>query len=76
MNHKQILVLATLIPEYAHAYIGPGAGLGAVATLVAIILGTLMLIVGFLWFPLKRVLTKRKERSAEEHRPSSTDEEQ
>ena len=54
---------AVIVPlsTSAFAYIGPGAGLGAVATLVAIVLGLLLLVVGFLWYPLKRMLKKRRQ---------------
>ncbi|WP_254428500.1 hypothetical protein [Ruegeria atlantica] len=44
----------------AHAYIGPGAGLGAVAVTIAVVLGGLFLIVGLVWFPLKRLLRGKK----------------
>ncbi|NOD95228.1 hypothetical protein GS636_20720 [Ruegeria sp. HKCCD4884] len=52
--------LLLLLASPAHAYIGPGAGLGALFTLIAIILGAVLLIVGFLWYPIKRALRKRK----------------
>lgn len=42
----------------ALAYIGPGAGLGALAVTVAVGLGVLFLIVGLVWYPLKRMLGK------------------
>lgn len=54
------VVLLLLLATPAHAYIGPGAGLGALFTLIAIILGGLFLVIGFVWFPLKRALKKRK----------------
>jgi len=55
------LVILAAAPTSAFAYIGPGAGLGAIATFVAIILGLLLLIVGFLWYPMKRMLKKRRQ---------------
>ena len=58
-----VMELATA-PTPPLAYIGPGAGLGAIATLIAITLGVLLLIVGFVWYPLKRFL-KRKKTSGE-----------
>jgi hypothetical protein len=42
------------------AYIGPGAGLGAIALTVGLVLGVALLLVGFLWYPLKRILWKNK----------------
>ncbi len=60
MRYQIVLAILVLSPGHAFAYIGPGVGLGAIATLLAITLGIILLIVGFLWFPLKRALNKRK----------------
>lgn len=48
----------------AAAYIGPGAGLGAIAVTVALILGVLLLIAGLVWFPLKRMFKGRTRKGA------------
>lgn len=45
----------------AVAYVGPGAGLTAIGTMVAVILAILLALVGFVWYPLKRLLHKRRE---------------
>ncbi len=50
-------------PQLAHAYIGPGAGLSAIGTLVALIGAVLLAIVGFIWYPLKRLLRKNSKTS-------------
>lgn len=55
------LLLASFLPLTASAYIGPGAGLGAIVVTVAVILGVLLLLVGFLWYPLKRLVSGRKK---------------
>ena len=55
------LVVLMLVPTSAFAYIGPGVGLGAITTFIAIALGLLLLGVGFLWYPLKRMLKKRQK---------------
>jgi hypothetical protein len=47
------------LPLAAHAYVGPGAGLSAIGTLVALLGAVLLAIVGFLWYPLKRLLRGR-----------------
>ena len=44
-----------LVPAEAQAYIGPGAGLAAIGTLIAIIAAIFFTIVGFVWYPLKRL---------------------
>jgi hypothetical protein len=49
-------VLAVLMPVPALAYIGPGAGLGAIAVTAALLLGVLLLVIGLIWYPLKRFL--------------------
>lgn len=55
-----------LLPDPAAAYIGPGAGIGAIATFLALIAAVLLAIVGFLWYPLKRLLKGRKATEAED----------
>jgi len=48
-------------PNQASAYIGPGTGLSAIGALIAVVLGVLIAIFGFLWYPLKRILKKKDE---------------
>lgn len=48
----------------AAAYIGPGLGTGTIAAVLGILAGILMLVVGALWYPLKRLV--RKMRSKEQ----------
>ena len=58
-----ILTLGLLLPGIADAYVGPGAGLGAIGTVLALIGAVLLAILGFLWYPIKRLLAKRRGRS-------------
>jgi hypothetical protein len=44
----------------AFAYLGPGAGLAAIGAFLALILGVIVAFFGFLWYPVKRVLRRRK----------------
>lgn len=55
-----VALSAMLAPVPALAYIGPGAGLGVIGTVVALIGAVLLAIVGFVWYPVKRMLKKRK----------------
>ena len=56
-----ILVLAALLlPGTASAYIGPGAGLSAIGSLLALIGAVLLAIVGFVWYPVRRLLRRGK----------------
>ncbi len=41
------------------AYIGPGAGLGALLVTIALLLGVVLLVVGLVWYPLKRMMKGR-----------------
>lgn len=43
------------------AYIGPGAGLGAILLAVALGLGVLLLLAGLVWYPLKRLFRSGSE---------------
>ena len=58
------LTFGSILPSPALAYIGPGAGLGAIAFTVALALGVLLLLVGLVWFPLKRLLKGSKGAAA------------
>lgn len=48
----------------AAAYIGPGAGLTAIGTVLAVIGAVLLAVIGFLWYPIKRLRAKMKKTSA------------
>lgn len=54
------VLAAALLPSPAYAYIGPGAGLGAVALTIAVGLGAILLLAGFVWYPLKRLFSQKK----------------
>jgi len=60
MNKFALLAVLALFPSMALAYIGPGAGLGAIAIFVAICVAVLLLVVGFVWYPIKRMLRNKK----------------
>ena len=40
----------------AQAYVGPGAGLSAIGSILAFVGAFLLLILGFLWYPFKRLI--------------------
>ncbi len=59
MNRYLASLLALLCLAYsplALAYIGPGLGTGALAAVLGTFLGLLMLIVGVVWYPIKRLI--------------------
>jgi hypothetical protein len=56
---------AVFLPGLAQAYVGPGVGLSALGSVLAFIGAVLLLIVGFLWYPIKRLLKGRSRQGAE-----------
>ena len=71
---RRMAVVTTLLtPCLSHAYVGPGAGLSAIGSVLALIGATLLLIVGFVWYPIKRLLKRRKaSQSSQESRDDSS----
>lgn len=49
-------------PRIAEAYIGPGAGITAIGVVVALFGAIGLAIVGFVWYPIKRLRAKVRER--------------
>ena len=58
LNKRPLRVLAVLVlvtPAPAWAYIGPGSGLSAIGAAFALVASVVVALVGFVWYPLKRV---------------------
>lgn len=51
-------------PITALAYVGPGAGLSVIGSLLAFVAAIIVAIFGFLFFPIRRVLRRRKQKAA------------
>jgi hypothetical protein len=67
MNSESILIsaimaLTFILPQNAIAYIGPGAGITAIGTVIALISAVIIGILGFIWYPIKRLLSKSKNK--------------
>ena len=59
-----IWILVVLCPLAAHAYVGPGMGVGALGVILGILASIFFAIVGIFWYPIKRLIRKfRKEKS-------------
>jgi hypothetical protein len=52
-------LLAAWTPA-ALAYVGPGAGLGMIATLVAMVLAVIATVVGLILWPIRKLMRRRK----------------
>ena len=50
-------------PVVAFGYVGPGAGLSAIGTVLALIGAVLLALFGFIWYPVKRFIAKRRARA-------------
>ncbi|MBI3677587.1 MAG: hypothetical protein HY243_13325 [Proteobacteria bacterium] len=61
-----LVALAALVPDSALAYVGPGAGLSALGTLAAFASALVLAVVGFVWYPLKRLLGLFRKRETSE----------
>lgn len=57
-------LLALALPGHALAYIGPGASVTAIGTVLALIGAVLLAIIGFVWYPIKRLLTRMRNKDA------------
>lgn len=71
MNKRLVLnvfrfLTIILLPNIALAYVGPGAGLSAIGTVIALIGAILLGIVGFVWYPVKRLLRGKNSAEVEE----------
>lgn len=62
-----VLLLASASP--AQAYMGPGAGLAFLGSLLALIAAIAVGAVGLVWYPLKRLIHARRG-GEEDHNPS------
>ena len=58
------MALAALMASSdVHAYVGPGAGLSAIGSVLAFIGGAFMLVLGFAWYPIKRLYRRIRGKS-------------
>ena len=67
-----VAVALLIFASPAHAYMGPGGALTAIGTILALLAAVFMAVLGFFWYPIRRMLRRRRE-SAEEDEESSDD---
>ena len=46
----------------ADAYLGPGSAVSSIGALLALIGSIILAVIGFVWFPVKRILAEKKQR--------------
>ena len=59
------LLVVLVVSQPVMAYVGPGAGLAAIGAFFALVAGILAALFGFLWYPIKRMIRKRKQSKEE-----------
>lgn len=52
------LALLALTPATAHAYLGPGLGMGAIGVAFGVVGSILLGIVSVIWYPFKRLIRR------------------
>jgi hypothetical protein len=63
--NRNVIPLMLAVPllfaaQAALAYVGPGAGITAIGTVLALIGAAVLAIAGFIWYPIKRLLARRR----------------
>lgn len=53
------------VPGTALAYVGPGLGVGAITAFFGAVFAVLLAIVGIVWYPIKRLFSRRKPQDAD-----------
>ena len=61
-----VLLVMVAVALATSGYIGPVAGLGAIAALIAVALGVLLLFAGVFWYPIKRMVDSRRGKASAE----------
>jgi len=57
-----VVVILLASPGVAMAYIGPGAGITVIGTAIAFLGVIVLAIVGFVWYPIKRLRAKMQDK--------------
>lgn len=64
------LIAVTLSPDPALAYIGPGAGLGMIGSLIAVLGAVVLALVGLFVLPFRMLMKRRKQKAGAEQKPA------
>lgn len=68
-----LAIALVMLPASAQAYVGPGAGLTAIGTMIALFAALVLAIVGFVWYPVKRMMRARKAKGEIQQPPRETE---
>lgn len=64
MSKILLLLVAIALPGTAAAYMGPGAGLGMLGSLIAVIAALGIALLGIVLLPVRMIMKKRRKASA------------
>ena len=59
-------IIFCLITTSSFAYLGPGVGGGVIAATIGIIVAIFAALFGLIWFPVKRLFKRRKEKKEQQ----------
>lgn len=74
LNIFSVFLAVLVLPNLAQAYVGPGTGLSAIGSFLALLAGILIAILGFLWYPIKRLFGRKKLQEPEQQHQKTTGE--
>jgi hypothetical protein len=57
----------------AHAYLGPGLGLGIIGTIIGVVAAIVLTLFGLVWYPLKRMFGKKPANANEPEQLENAD---
>lgn len=60
------IILVACLPQNVFAYIGPGTGLSAIGSFLAVLAGIVVAFLGFLWYPIKRLFSKKRSQEPDQ----------
>lgn len=65
-NHIGVIIIALTAPliilsNIAMAYLGPGAGLGAMGSIIAIIVATLVVVMDLVIYPIPKYMSRKSK---------------
>lgn len=63
-----LIIIVICLPQTAFAYIGPGTGLSAIGSILAVLAGIVVAFLGFLWYPIKRLFGKTKSKEPDQNK--------
>lgn len=72
MTKFALICLLFVFPMPAYAYVGPGIGLTAIGAALAFFAAVFLVIVGFVWYPVKRLRQRLKAKRESAASPSDS----